>query len=89
LVDDGAATGATIIAAARWVKTTQNPRRLIIAIPVAPKETLQRLKAECDAVEVVTSPSSMFRSVSQYYQSFEPVLDDKVIEIMKARNLLS
>jgi putative phosphoribosyl transferase len=89
LVDDGAATGATIIAAARWVKTTQNPRHLIIAIPVAPKDTLQRLKAECDAVEVVTSPSSMFRSVSQYYQSFEPVLDDKVIQIMKARDLLS
>ena len=69
LVDDGAATGATIIAAARWLKTTQNPKRLIIAIPVAPKDTLQRLKGECDAVEVVTSPSSMFRSVSQYYQS--------------------
>jgi predicted phosphoribosyltransferase len=88
LVDDGAATGATIIAAARWVKTTQNPRRLIIALPVAPKDTLQLLKGECDAVEVVTSPSSMFRSVSQYYQSFEPVPDDKVTEIMKARNLL-
>jgi predicted phosphoribosyltransferase len=56
---------------------------------VAPKDTLQGLKAECDTVEVITSPSSMFRSVSQYYQSFEPVLDDKVIEIMKARNLLS
>jgi putative phosphoribosyl transferase len=89
LVDDGAATGATIIAAARWVRRTLKPKRLIIAIPVAPKETLQRLKEECDAVEVVTSPSSMFRSVSQYYQSFEPVSDDKVIEIMKARNLLS
>ncbi|HET7284961.1 MAG TPA: phosphoribosyltransferase family protein [Nitrososphaeraceae archaeon] len=37
LVDDGAATGATIIAAARWVKRTQNTKRLIIAIPVAPK----------------------------------------------------
>jgi predicted phosphoribosyltransferase len=88
LVDDGAATGATIIAAARWLKKNQNPKRLIIAIPVAPKDTLQRLKGECDAVEVVTSPSSMFHSVSQYYQSFEPVPDDKVIDIMKARYLL-
>ena len=88
LVDDGAATGATIIAAHRWLKKNQNPKRLIIAIPVAPKDTLQRLKGECDAVEVVTSPSSMFHSVSQYYQSFEPVPDDKVIDIMKARGLL-
>jgi putative phosphoribosyl transferase len=89
LVDDGAATGATIIAAARWVKRNQNPnQRLIIAIPVAPKQTMQRLKGECDVIEVVTSPSSIFRSVSQYYQTFEPVLDEKVIEIMKARNLL-
>ena len=87
LVDDGAATGATIIAAARWVRRNLNPKRLIIAIPVAPKDTLQRLKGECDVIEVVTSPSSMFRSVSQYYQSFEPVLDDRVIEIMKARSL--
>ncbi len=46
LVDDGAATGATIIAAARWLKKNQNPKRLIIAIPVAPKDTLQRLKGE-------------------------------------------
>lgn len=88
LVDDGAATGATIIAAARWVKRNQNPKRLIIAIHVAPKQTMQSLKGECDVIEVVTSPSSIFRSVSQYYQTFEPVLDEKVIEIMKARNLL-
>ena len=88
LVDDGAATGATIIAAARWLKKNQNPKRLIIAIPVAPKDTLQRLKGECDAVEVVTSPSSMFHSVSQYYQSFEAINDEKVIEIMKNRKLL-
>jgi len=48
---------------------------------------VQRLKSECNAeVEAVTSPSSMFRSVSQYYQSFESVSDDKVIEIMKARS---
>ncbi|HET7284962.1 MAG TPA: hypothetical protein VFI70_09780 [Nitrososphaeraceae archaeon] len=46
------------------------------------------MKGECDAVEVVTSPSSVFHSVSQYYQSFEPVPDGKVIDIMKARDLL-
>jgi putative phosphoribosyl transferase len=91
LVDDGAATGATIIAAARWLKKeNQNPKRLIIAIPVAPTETVKLLKNECDdTVVVTTSPSSSFRSVSQYYQVFDPITDEQVITIMKDRGLLS
>jgi putative phosphoribosyl transferase len=85
LADDGAATGATIIAAARWItKSTNNLKRLIIAIPVAPKETKELLKKEADHVEVITSPStSNFKSVGQYYQSFEPVTDEQVIDVMK------
>ena len=88
LVDDGAATGATVIAAARWIKKTNNPRgRLIIAVPVAPKETLNLLKKEADSIEVITSPStSNFKSVEQYYQSFEPVTDQQVIQIMMRKN---
>jgi putative phosphoribosyl transferase len=91
LVDDGAATGATIIAAARWIRRLHNkPKVLIIAIPVAPKPTVMLLKKECDAeVEVIISPSAYtFRSVEQYHQSFEPITDDQVIRIMKDRNLL-
>ena len=89
LVDDGAATGATIIAAARWIKKNQNPKRLIIAIPVAPKDTVKLLKNECDDIVVVTtSPSSSFRSVSQYYQVFDPVSDERVIEIMRSRGMI-
>ncbi len=86
LADDGAATGATVIAAARWIKksTNNNPKLLIIAIPVAPKETLNLLKREANHVEVITSPSSFnFKSVAQYYQSFEAVTDEQVINIMK------
>jgi predicted phosphoribosyltransferase len=89
LVDDGAASGAMIIAAARWIKKNQNPKRLIIAIPVAPKETVKLLKNECDDIVVVTtSPSSSFRSVSQYYQVFDPVSDEGVIEIMMSRGMI-
>ena len=88
LADDGAATGATVVAAARWIKkkniTTNNPKRLIVAIPVAPKETLNLLKNEFDHVEVITSPSTYnFKSVGQYYQNFEPVTDEQVIDVMK------
>jgi putative phosphoribosyl transferase len=89
LVDDGAATGATIIAAARWIKKLENkPKRLIIAIPVAPKSTVNLLKKECNAeVEVVISPSSTFHSVEQYHQNFQQIPDEQVIRIMKNRNI--
>ena len=91
LVDDGAATGATLIAAARHIKQKYIPKRLIIAIPVAPKDTVNLLKKEAaDHVEVITSPpTSQFKSVGQYYQSFEPVTDEQVIEVMKKRKLSS
>jgi putative phosphoribosyl transferase len=90
LVDDGAATGATVIAAAQWIKKLESkPKRLIIAIPVAPKTTVNLLRKECNAeVEVVVSPSSTFHSVEQYHQNFQPITDEQVIKIMKDRNLL-
>jgi putative phosphoribosyl transferase len=90
LVDDGAASGATVIAAARSTRKTLNPNnKLIIGLPVAPKETEELLRREADHVEVVTAPSSFFNSVGQYYQSFEPVNDEKVVEIMQKRHLYS
>ena len=89
LVDDGAATGATVIAAARSIRKRFRPKRLIIALPVAPKETVILLKQEADTIEVVTSPSSNFRSVGQYYQDFNPVADEQVREIMRNRGLLN
>jgi len=87
LVDDGAATGATLIAAARWLRKKHTPKRLIIAVPVAPKDTIKLLRQESDVVEVVTDPSSMFKSVEQFYQDFKPVPDDKVVEILRTRNM--
>lgn len=84
IADDGAATGATIIVAARWIKKNFNPRKLIIAVPVAPKDIVKLLKNEADHVESITSPSSLsFRSVGQYYQDFSEVTDEQVIDILK------
>jgi putative phosphoribosyl transferase len=84
IVDDGAATGATLIATARWVRE-KNPKKLIIAIPVATKDTVELLKKECDIVITGTTASSTssFKSVGQFYQEFKPVDDEKVIEICK------
>jgi predicted phosphoribosyltransferase len=90
LADDGVATGATLIAAARWVKGKKDlPINLIIATPIAPKEILTRLKKEANYVEVIISPpTSSFKSVGQYYQSFDQVTDEQVMEIMRRRGLL-
>jgi putative phosphoribosyl transferase len=86
LVDDGAATGATVIAAARWIKL-KNPQKLIIAIPVTSKDTVELLKRGCDLVVTGTTPSvSTFKSVGQYYQEFKPVEDEQVVEICKKNN---
>ncbi len=88
LIDDGAATGATVIAAARWVNT-KNPKKLIIAIPVTSKDTAESLKKECKLVVTGTTPSvSTFKTVGQYYQEFRPVDDEQVIEICDKRGLL-
>lgn len=85
LVDDGAASGSTVIVAARWIRK-QQPDTLIIAVPVAPKDTEELFKNEADIVEVITTVSSAkFRSVSQFYQSFDPVTDDAVVDILKKR----
>jgi predicted phosphoribosyltransferase len=83
LVDDGVATGATVIVTARWIKTI-NPNCLIIAVPIAPKDSINLLRKEANHIEVITSPSSSnFKSVGQYYRDFKPVTDEQVINIMK------
>ncbi|MDQ2684816.1 MAG: phosphoribosyltransferase [Thermoproteota archaeon] len=88
LVDDGAATGATIIATARWIRK-QNPKTLVIGIPVASKNIVETLKKECDLVTTATTPSATnFKTVGQYYQEFKPIEDKEVIEVCKRRNLV-
>ena len=88
IVDDGAATGSTIIAAVRSLRKNLNPKQLIIAVPISPKGTIDRMnKEKIDHIEVITSPRNRyFVSIEQYYQNFDQVTDKQVIEIMQ-RNL--
>jgi predicted phosphoribosyltransferase len=83
LVDDGIATGATMIAAARWIRKKE-PKRLIIAAPVAPKQVIKRLKNEADQIEVIMK-SSDFKAVEQFYQHFDAISDDQIVQIAKKR----
>ena len=69
IVDDGIATGSTILAAIRSLRG-QNPKKLIVATPVASPRVLDRLKAEVDELVVLKTPLE-FLSVGQFYDEFE------------------
>jgi len=86
IVDDGAATGSTITAAIRSIRKSNNPERLVVAIPVSPKGTIILLKNEgIDHIEVITSPQNHnFTSIEQYYQNFDQVTDNQVLDIIKS-----
>lgn len=79
LVDDGIATGATMFAAVEWVKN-QHPKRVIVAIPVGPQDTMERLSSIAEVV--VLSVPVYFNAVGQFYNKFEQVDDHQVIEIL-------
>jgi putative phosphoribosyl transferase len=85
LVDDGAATGATLIAASRWIKKKSPKSRLMIGLPVAPKKTIELLQKECDYVVVVSAISTKFGGVANYYQDFRQVTDEEVMQICEKR----
>lgn len=76
ITDDGIATGATMIAALRTVRA-QEPRELIVAVPVAPRERLAEIRALSDRVVCLLVPAE-FWAVGQYYRSFTEVTDDRV-----------
>ncbi|MEP0825642.1 MAG: phosphoribosyltransferase [Nitrososphaera sp.] len=86
LIDDGIATGATVIASARWARR-QNPASLVVAVPVAPPQSVEVLEHETDSVIVLHSPHD-FGSVGQFYDEFEPVTDEQVVQISRSWGLL-
>jgi len=85
LVDDGAATGSTVIATVRSLRKTHNPKRVIVAIPVSPRSTVDLLKNEdINHLEVITSPvDNNFGSIEQFYQNFSQVSDIQVLNIIR------
>jgi len=85
LVDDGIATGATILSAAKWIREKQNCQKLIIAVPVGPRDTVNKLKEiieDTDDIIVLHSPDP-FIAVGRFYRNFEQTGDDEVKSIMK------
>ena len=80
LVDDGMATGATTLAAARAVRE-RNPGKLVLAVPVAPPESVAKLRPEVDEIVVLETPEPFF-AVGSWYTIFDQTTDEEVIDLL-------
>jgi putative phosphoribosyl transferase len=81
LVDDGLATGSTMRAAALALKE-QNPARLIVAVPVAARETCDEFRAEVDSVVCALTPEP-FHAVGLWYEDFSQTTDEEVRHLLE------
>jgi len=81
LVDDGLATGSTAIAAARSLRAA-GAEKLILAVPVAPKESVAKIEQYVDEVVCLELPP-VFYAVGQFYENFEQVSDEQVVELLR------
>jgi putative phosphoribosyl transferase len=80
VVDDGIATGATMEAALRATRRRE-PRRLVLATPVAPPETIERLRPEVDEVVCLATPQ-YFGAIGAFYRDFRQLSDHDVIRLL-------
>lgn len=80
LVDDGIATGASMLAAVRAVRA-EAPAAVVVAVPVGPQSTCRDLAAEADDVVCAMTPPG-FEAVGQVYEDFHQVTDDEVRELL-------
>ncbi len=83
VVDDGMATGATMIAALRAVRAMR-PDRVVAGIPLAPPDSVERLRGEADDVICLHTPS-IFYAVGQFYDDFAQTSDEEVTAILRRR----
>ena len=85
VVDDGLATGATMVAALQAVRR-QQPARLLCAVPVASPQGLKRVAPHADEVVCLAAPRN-FAAVSLFYGSFPQLRDDEVISLLQTSTI--
>lgn len=81
IVDDGIATGKTLFGTLELIKKDQ-PKKIIVAIPVAAKDALKMIKNKADEVICLVAPD-VFLSVSQFYHNFDQVDDEQAIALLQ------
>ncbi|OGG58789.1 hypothetical protein A3C86_03405 [Candidatus Kaiserbacteria bacterium RIFCSPHIGHO2_02_FULL_49_16] len=81
IVDDGIATGLTMRLAVRSVRA-QSPERIVVAVPIAPVETINNLRKEADEVVILEPPEEFLGVVGAHYIEFKQVEDAEVIRLL-------
>ncbi len=81
VTDDGIATGSTMIAALQDIKM-QNPREVIVAVPVASPSRLKEIRRWCDEVVCLLTPE-VFWAIGQFYEDFTQVEDEEVLALLR------
>jgi putative phosphoribosyl transferase len=81
VIDDGIATGATTRAALQAIRQ-RKPKELVLAVPVAPADTITQLRREVDALICLETPES-FGAIGYFYRDFRQVSDREVVAILK------
>ena len=81
LVDDGLATGATMLAAVKALKA-QHPARIVVAVPTASPEVCEQMSHDADEVVCATKPEP-FRAVGRWYENFDQTTDEEVRELLE------
>ena len=82
IVDDGLATGLTMLAAIHEIRK-RGPQKVVVAVPVAAAETADKLRPEVDDLVVLHIPEWL-GAIGAFYQHFEQVSDDEVVALMKS-----
>lgn len=86
VIDDGLATGSTMIAALHSLRA-KKPSQLICAVPVAPPDTLEKMRKDADRIVCLSAPEN-FRAVGQFYMDFQQVEDEEVVATLAASSHL-
>lgn len=81
LVDDGIATGYTMRAAVKTVRAG-NPRKVVVAVPVAPRDVQDSMRGEVDEIVILEQPM-LFGAIGAFYDQFSQVDDETVVELMR------
>jgi len=87
LVDDGVATGSTMLAAIKSVKSSQ-PQEVVLALPVGPSDAIQRLSEEVDRTVCLSTPEPFF-AVGQFYRDWPQTTDQEVVRLLEELSGLS
>jgi len=82
IVDDGIATGLTMLAAVQAVRN-QHPKQVVVAVPVASQESVDELQRSVNQVIVLDNPENFLGAVGAHYQEFEQVSDNQVKSLLR------